>query len=185
MLLQLLVIFYCIATCQATFPTMLLLHKAQWPFVVVRTPIFSRSELRPPSRSSMASFFLLTVPETVLALLSLAPRSSSASAGFVLFTDCFFLSGGTSDGTESCKKKIIVYSWFCFHYYVLARFSAFFFTKKYRTLLFCSRRNAAICCTSVVSCARAQVSVTQGLYSKSSLKILLFFFQVCTLTLSI
>lgn len=64
-----------------TFPTMPLLQKAQWPFVAVRTPIFSRSELRPPSKSSMASFFLLTfVSETALLLLSVVSRSSSASA---------------------------------------------------------------------------------------------------------
>lgn len=89
-----------------TFPTMLLLQKAQWPFAVVRTPIFSRSELSPPSRSSMASVFLLTVvSETALLLLSMVSWSSFASAWFVLSTDCFFFSGGITEGNESCKTK--------------------------------------------------------------------------------
>lgn len=40
-----------------TFPTMHLPQEAQWPLAVVRTPILSMSELRPPRRSSIASFF--------------------------------------------------------------------------------------------------------------------------------
>lgn len=80
-----------------TFPTMLLLQEAQWPLAVVRTPIFSKSELSPPSSSSIESVFLLVVeafawePAVLLLLLSLF---SCCSSSVFLFTDCFCVSGG-------------------------------------------------------------------------------------------
>lgn len=73
-----------------------LLQEAQWPLAIVRTPIFSKSELSPPSRSSMASVFLFVVeafaPEpAVLLLLSV---SSCCLLSVFFFTDCFCVSGG-------------------------------------------------------------------------------------------
>lgn len=80
-----------------TFPTMHLLQEAQWPFAVVRTPILSKSELSPPSRSSIVSVFLLTVeafasePAVPLLLLSLF---TCGPPSVFFFTDCFCLHGG-------------------------------------------------------------------------------------------
>ena len=79
-----------------TFPTMHLLQEAQWPLAVVRTPIFSKSELRPPSRSSIVSVFLLVLeafasgPDVPPLLLLL----SFCSPSVLFFTDCFCVSGG-------------------------------------------------------------------------------------------
>lgn len=72
-----------------TFPTMHLLQEAQWPLAAVRTPIFSKSELRPPSRSSIMSVFLLRVEGFASLLLFSCCFFSS-----FLFTDCFGISGG-------------------------------------------------------------------------------------------
>lgn len=86
----------CVYVTDRTFPTMHLLQEAQWPLAVVRTPIFSKSELSPPSRSSIASVFLLVVEAfasepAVLLLLSLSsPRPPSV----FLFTDFFCVIGG-------------------------------------------------------------------------------------------
>lgn len=78
-----------------TFPTMHLLQEAQWPLAVVRTPIFSKSELSPPSSSSIVSVFLLAVEafasEPAVLLLSLF---SCCPPSVFLFTDCFCVSGG-------------------------------------------------------------------------------------------
>ncbi len=81
-----------------TFPTMHLLQAAQWPLAVVRTPIFSKSELSPPSSSSIVSVFLLVVEAfasepAVLLLLPLSLFSCCPPSVF-LFTDCFCESGG-------------------------------------------------------------------------------------------
>lgn len=80
--------FNCLYVNNGTFPTMHFLHKAQWPFAVVSTPIFSRSELRPPSRSSIVSVFLLTVEAEELPLLLLSTSS------VLLSTHCFCGGGG-------------------------------------------------------------------------------------------
>lgn len=81
-----------------TFPTMHFLHKAQWPFAAVCTPIFSRSELRPPSRSSIVSVFLLTVEAFGAEELPLLPLSTPSSSG-LLSTHCCCGGGGKSSET--------------------------------------------------------------------------------------
>lgn len=87
-----------------TFPTMHLLHAAQWPLAVVRTPIFSRSELSPPSRSSIESVFCVWIegfglelagPLLLLLSLSFCPDVPSS---FFFFVVCFCVSGGGADG---------------------------------------------------------------------------------------
>lgn len=87
-------LFNVYVTC-CTFPTMHLLQEAQWPFAVVRTPILSKSELSPPSRSSIASVFLLTVEafasEPAVLLLS---SFTCGPPSVFFFTDCFCLHGG-------------------------------------------------------------------------------------------
>lgn len=95
----------CLSGLHPTFPTMPLLHAAQWPFAVVRTPIFSRSELSPPSRSSMVSVFCLwdeaVSPEPAGMLLLSCLFSCCPTSGF-LFTDCLSDSvGGVVPGSWS------------------------------------------------------------------------------------
>lgn len=84
-----------------------LLHKAHRPFAFVSTPIFSRSQLSPPSSSSIISGFLLTVKdsgaEVLLPLLSLF-ACASISASVFLSTDCCCV-----DGNESCEMKTDIY----------------------------------------------------------------------------
>lgn len=80
-----------------------LLQEAQWPFAVVRTPIFSKSELSPPNRSSIASVFLLTV-EALTPKPSVLPLSLFACGipSLSPFTDFFFLIGsGAAEDPES------------------------------------------------------------------------------------
>lgn len=80
-----------------------LLHEAHRPFAFVRTPIFSRSELSPPSSLSIISVFLLTVEdsgaEVLLPLLCLF-ACAFISASVFLSTDCCCV-----DDSESCEMK--------------------------------------------------------------------------------
>lgn len=83
----------------STFPKMHFLHEAQVPFAVVCTPIFSRSELRPPSRSSIISVFLLTVGASGADVLPLVLLYSVVPPSVCLSTDCCCV-----DDCKSCEK---------------------------------------------------------------------------------
>lgn len=96
--------FYC------TFPAMILPQEAQWPLAAVRTPIFSMSELRDPSRSSMASTLLDIFSDKggccgfLASVFSSAffPLSHSAvTAGFLSFIDLRATGGGFDVGVCS------------------------------------------------------------------------------------
>lgn len=99
--------FKCMYGNNSTFPTMHFLHEAQLPFAVVCTPIFSRSELRPPSRSSIISVFLLTVEASGTEVLQLLSLFTSGPSSVFLSTDCCCV-----DGSKSCKIKNITFFFF-------------------------------------------------------------------------
>lgn len=93
-------LFYCPMfqlTC-CTFPTMDLLQAAQWPLATVRTPIFSRSELSPPSRSSIVSVFFLVVEafasEPAVLLLLLLSLFLCCPPSVFFLIEVFCVSGG-------------------------------------------------------------------------------------------
>lgn len=67
-----------------------LLQEAQLPLTVVRTPIFSKSELSPPSRSSMVSVEVFASEAAELLLSSASGRPPSVFP----FTDSFCVRGG-------------------------------------------------------------------------------------------
>lgn len=73
-----------------------LLQEAQWPLAVVRTPIFSKSELSPPSSSSIVSVLLPVVDSfaSEAAVLLLLSWFSPCPPSVFLFTNCFCLRGG-------------------------------------------------------------------------------------------
>ena len=83
------------------------LHEAQLPFAAVCTPIFSRSELRPPSSSSILSVCLLIVETSGAEVPPLLPLFTRGAPSVFLSTDCFFV-----EGSKSYKIKIYIYYFF-------------------------------------------------------------------------
>lgn len=95
-------IIKCMYENNGTFPTMHFLHKLQMPFALVCTPIFSRSELRPPSRSSIMSVLLLTVEASGAEVPQLLSLFTSGPPSVFLSTDCCCC---CVDGSKSSKIK--------------------------------------------------------------------------------
>lgn len=112
----------------STFPAIHLPQEAQWPLAAVRTPIFSMSELREPSKSSIASTLLDTLFDSggcgFLSSSWLPLSLSLVSSVFLSFTDLRATGGGLDVGTGSETYKINhmwsiskhdVFNWFSRH----------------------------------------------------------------------